>query len=108
MITKILTDNEMNIEQNDETTKINLFIGVFPCGIVCADKSRRVGGDYVRCACIDYETLTLEIEKDCSAKLREIIQKQAEKFKSKQGQKYPLSTSGQCTTLGYGNSGVCH
>lgn len=79
-----------------------LFVGVYPAGIVYADRKREKHGDYARCAFLDYATLTLEVEKDCPAKLREEITLDAAKIQARRGQEFQVSTCGQTVLLGGG------
>src|SRR5947209_19655859 len=50
-----------------------IFVGLFPTGIVYADRKVERHGDYKRLGFLPYSTLALEIEKDCPPALaREI------------------------------------
>lgn len=78
-----------------------LFTGVFPTGIIYADRAREVAGDYKRLAFLGFSTLELEIEKDCPAGFRALICADAAELQAKKGQPYPISESGQYVTLGH-------
>jgi len=77
-----------------------LFIGVYPCGLVYADKSKISGGDYKRVAFLHYDTLKLDMEKDCPAHLRLRIKADAKKMRDRAGTYFQISSSGQTVLLG--------
>lgn len=79
-----------------------IFSGVYPCGIVYADRKREVAGDYKRLGFLDFATLTLKIERDCTRHLAEEIRKDARAIQNQRGQQYEISSSGQTITLGHG------
>ena len=85
---------------NDRLNRDRLFSGVYPCGIVYADRYREKGGDYARLAFLAYDTLQLSIEDDCPAELRALIKTDAAAIQAKSGQSYQVSTSGQTVMLG--------
>lgn len=71
------------------TLQERLFAGVYPCGIVYADKGREVNGDYKRIAFLPYRTLKLEIS-DKSSILLPLIIADAEAMQKRKGEKYPI------------------
>ena len=77
-----------------------LFAGRYPCGIVYADRSHEVGGDYKRLAFLPYRTLVLEVEADCPEDLRHHIVLDAERYQAMLGEPLQISTCGQTVTLG--------
>ena len=77
-----------------------LFIGVYPCGLVYADRSREEGGDYARLAFLDYATLALDIKDNCPADLRKEVTEHAAGMQGRQGEPYQISSAGQTVTLG--------
>lgn len=77
-----------------------IFCGVYPCGLVYADRSREKHGDYVRLAFLPYHTLELELERDCPAELRADIEASAAAMQAKRGQPFAISTTGQYVRLG--------
>lgn len=77
-----------------------LFSGVYPCGIVYADRQREKGGDYARCAFLPFSSLVLQIERDCPAALREQIVKDAAAIQARKGERFNISSSGQSVVLG--------
>lgn len=79
-----------------------LFIGIYPMGIVYADREVEVLGDYKRLAFLSYRTLDLELKPDCPAELRGHIENHAEAIQARRGQQYEVSTSGQTVLLGGG------
>lgn len=77
-----------------------LFIGVYPCGLVYADRSRERHGDYVRLAFLPYASLVLQIAPDCPTSLRAEIEADARAMQAKRGERYEVSASGQTVILG--------
>lgn len=77
-----------------------LFIGNFPAGIVYADRSREVAGDYAKCAFLPYDSLELEVDRACPPELRELIERHAASMQEQRGEDYQVSTSGQTVRLG--------
>ena len=75
-------------------------MGVYPGGIVYADKSREQDGDYARCAFLSFSTLELQWEKDCPSDLRAEIERDAARIQSMRGQPYPIDASGHTVILG--------
>ena len=55
-------------------TAADLFIGHYPTGFVYANKRKEVSGDYKRVAYLNYDTLVLELEKDCPADLKALVE----------------------------------
>ncbi|BDT74120.1 hypothetical protein os4_36730 (plasmid) [Comamonadaceae bacterium OS-4] len=78
-----------------------LFIGKFPSGIVYADRSHEVKGDYQQLAFLDYATLTLKVQNRCPDDLRTEIIKDAADLQAREGEKYPISSSNQMIKLGH-------
>lgn len=77
-----------------------IFSGVFPTGIVWADRYHEKNGDYKRLAYLNYKTLVLDIEKDCPAELIERIKLDAKELQDKKGENFQVSSSGQTIVLG--------
>lgn len=77
-----------------------IFVGVYPAGIVYADRSREVKGDYSRLAFLPYDTLKLEIEDSCPGELEEEIKRDARTIQCQVGQHYRTSTTGNEVLLG--------
>jgi hypothetical protein len=80
-----------------------IFAGVYPAGIVYADRHREEHGDYARLAFLSYATLELEVEKSCPAQLRAEITEDAARIQARRGQQYQVSASGQTVLLGSAN-----
>lgn len=80
--------------------KNRLFQGVFPTGIVYADRARERHGDYVKVAFLSYRTLQLEIEKDCPEELRSLVLESAAAIQARRGEEFQISTVGQTVVLG--------
>jgi hypothetical protein len=77
-----------------------VFIGVYPCGLVYADRCHLLAGDYKRLAFLPYKELTLDLEKDCPPELIPHIQAHAATIIAQRGQEFQISTSGQTIILG--------
>jgi hypothetical protein len=71
----------------------SLFIGVFTTGLVYADKSKIINGDYKTIAYLPYGTLELHIRDEKSSLLPAIL-KDVEEMKAKKGEKFRISTFG--------------
>ena len=78
-----------------------IFSGVYPTGIVWADRYKEEHGDYKKLAYLNFGTLKLEIQKDCPEELLKIIKTEAKEIQDKKGEQYQISTSGQKITLGF-------
>ena len=77
-----------------------LFSGIYPCGIVYADRKVEVAGDYKRLGFLSYATLQLDLEADCPADLREPIIRDAAAIQAREGQRFRVSSSDQFVMLG--------
>lgn len=71
-----------------------LFVGVYPAGIVYADKSVEKAGDYKRVAFLPYKTLVLEVD-DRKSPLLKLAQSHAAGIAARRGELFVLSTSGE-------------
>ena len=78
----------------------DLFIGVYPTGIVYADRGRQQHGDYRRVAFLPYDSLALAIVPDCPDGFRPVIERHANALQRRRGQDYPVSATGQTVRLG--------
>ena len=78
-----------------------LFSGVFPEGILYADRLVDDGGDYKRLGFLPFANLVLQLESDCPPDLAERIRTDAGRIQALKGEQYQISTSGQTITLGY-------
>jgi len=77
----------------------NLFIGMFPTGIVYADKRKCKGGDYKRIAHLSFTTLDITVY-DEGNDLMPLVMEDVEGYLEKRGQEIEISSSGQTVTLG--------
>lgn len=88
-----------------------LFVGVYPGGMVYADRAREQHGDYARVAFLPWHSLTLQVEPGADAALVALARASAAKLQAKRGELYPLSatadrdangnlTGSQCVRLG--------
>lgn len=78
-----------------------IFSGIYPGGIVYADRQREKGGDYARLAFLPFDTLELEFAVDCPQELADQISLDAERIQVRIGQDFRISTSGQTVVLGW-------
>jgi hypothetical protein len=76
-----------------------LFIGIFPAGIVYADRTTEKQGDYKRLAFLDYATLTRFLEDDCPPDLRSRIIADAATLQLRRGRSFTIASSGQTVRL---------
>jgi len=82
-----------------------LFVGVFPCGLSYADRTREESGDYARLAFLSYRTLRLETYpafRTAPKCVRDAITASARDMESRRGQHYEVSSAGQTVLLGEG------
>ena len=86
--------NQMNNER--------IFSGIYPCGIVYADRTVEEAGDYKRLAFLPYSSLELEIKADCPPELAELIRANAATIQARRGQEFQVSACNQTVTLGGG------
>lgn len=77
-----------------------LFIGVYPEGIVYADRATDVHGDYRRLAFLPYGKLALDVTPDCPAELRAMIEADAATVIARRGERFEISACGQYVILG--------
>jgi hypothetical protein len=77
-----------------------LFAGIYPGGVVYADKLREKGGDYARLAFLSFSSLDLQVEPDCPKELRDEIVKDAAVIQARRGERFNISTCGQQVVLG--------
>ena len=79
-----------------------LFAGVYPCGIVYADRSRQRHGDYLRIAFLPFRTLRLEWDPGVKIPLdlHAAITRDAAALEAKRGELYPVSACDQFVRLG--------
>lgn len=80
------------------STRDRIFIGVYPCGLVYADRQRERNGDYARLAFLPYATLQLELESDCPPACARWIRTHAARLKP--GDELIVSSAGQTVILG--------
>lgn len=80
---------------------VNMFCGIYPCGLVFADKSLMEAGDYKDLAFINYRTLKITWRaKKMSHEFRRYIISEAKNLRSMRGQQYQISSCGQYIILG--------
>jgi hypothetical protein len=69
-----------------------IFCGVFPTGIVYADREREdADRDYAQLAFLPFDTLALKIAADCPPDLRAEIGRDAARIQARMGQPYQTS-----------------
>jgi len=76
-----------------------LFVGVFPEGIVYADRAKEEHGDYKKIAFLPFRTLRLDVYAPKSP-LLPLIRQDAARMQARRGQQFEVSASGQTVTLG--------
>ena len=79
----------------------DLFIGVYPGGLVYADRSREEHGDYQRVAFLPYDSLELEVSA-ARSRLLPAVREHAATVQAKRGELYSISACGQSVRLGGG------
>ncbi len=77
-----------------------LFIGIFPGGIVYADRHHEQYGDYKHVAFFPYDTLCLDVKKDCPHELLAEVKAHAATLQLRRGELFCISTCGQAVRLG--------
>lgn len=80
----------------------NIFVGIFPGGLLYADRQQEVERDYKRIAFLCYETLELTIEEDCPDHLAEDVREHAARLQAQRGLPFRISGCGKTVTLGAG------
>lgn len=90
--------NSQNLETPPPSER--LFIGVYPTGIVYADRGNQIGGDYKRTAFLPYNTLTLQLDSACPPELIETIKTHSQTIINKRGEQFAISACNQNVTLG--------
>jgi hypothetical protein len=73
------------------TPKDCIFIGLYPTGIVYANRTREENGDYKKLGYMNYKTLVLELRPNCPADLAELIKADAATVQAKRGQSYEIA-----------------
>lgn len=72
-----------------------LFIGVYPGGIVYADKNSYSQGDYKQIAFLPYDTLVPKYRKvRIPPALRRRVEEHIRSMQARRGERYPLDSSG--------------
>lgn len=77
-----------------------LFIGVFPAGLVYADRHNEEHGDYKRVAFLPYRSLVLEPAKGANRQLLKQAAKHAAIITARRGERFQVSSTGQYVVLG--------
>jgi hypothetical protein len=77
-----------------------LFIGVYPAGLVYADRHREEHGDYRRVAFLPYKSLVLEPAKGANRELLGQAIDHAQTIIARRGERFQVSSCGQCVVLG--------
>ena len=85
-----------------------LFIGIYPSGIVYADRRKERGGDYTRVAFLPYDNLVLAVEKGADPALVAEARAHADTLIAQRGEAFAIDASGHHVILGkdlYGPKG---
>lgn len=77
-----------------------IFIGCYPEGIVYADRTAEIDGDYARLAFLSYSTLELEFSPACPLQLKQEIRDSAARIQAQRDQPFRISSCGQTVVLG--------
>jgi hypothetical protein len=78
-----------------------LFMGLYPTGLVFADKAVEIAGDYKRLGYINYERLVLEqVAPGCPPELLALMQAEEARMQAKRGERFETSACGQYVFLG--------
>ncbi len=77
-----------------------IFIGIYPEGIVYADRTVEVDGDYARLAFLPYSNLDLEFSRTCPTERKPESRDSAARIQAKRGQPFRISECGQPVMLG--------
>jgi len=93
-----LHDSHSDLRETSMSDQI--FSGIYPCGIVYADRHREKGGDYARLAFLPYDSLELKVEADCPPELRKQIESDAATIQARRGELFQISSAGQTVMLG--------
>ena len=77
----------------DEPSEQRLFIGIYPCTIVFADRFHEDErtNDYKRLASLPYRELVVQFEPDCPADLRAEIEDHAAGIIARRGQRFQIA-----------------
>ena len=80
-------------------SKQRIFIGIYPTGILYADRQREVQGDYARLAFLPW-SLVPEFARDCPPELRPEIEAHMATVQARRGEDFEVSGCGQTVLLG--------
>ena len=83
------------------TLSDEIFVGIFPTGLVYADTSYEVDGDYAKLAFLSFGTLVLDVEQRATKEQARQIRNHAARLRARPGEEYRISQSGQTIVLGY-------
>jgi len=73
---------------------------VRPCGIEFSDRHNEEHGDYKPLAFLPFDTLVLDVRKDCPVDLVAEIKSTAAIYQARSGEQFQISTCGQTVLLG--------
>jgi hypothetical protein len=77
-----------------------LFIGLFRAGVSYANRNVEENGDYKRLAFLPYDTLALEVQKDCPLELRHRIFEDPKTILARLASRFVSPPVGQTVMLG--------
>lgn len=84
---------------SEAALRSRLFAGIYPCGIVYADRSNEEAGDYKRVAFLVFRTLELEVS-DPRSPLLPMVRTDAAEIQARRGELFEVSGAGQTVRLG--------
>jgi len=79
--------------------ELDLFMGVYPCGIVYADRGREAHGDYLKVAFLPYDTLQLKFYENVSDAMKALIESDAASMQARKGEIFATDTCRSHTVL---------
>jgi hypothetical protein len=85
---------------NTEPEPDRLFIGLYPEGIVYADRKIEEHGDYRQVAFLPYSTLVFQPHKVADKDLLDQAKRHAATIQAKRGERFQISSCGQYVILG--------
>ncbi len=86
--------NRSRLAATRDREEPRIFVCIYPCGIVFADRFRKRHGEHVQLAFLPYTTLVLEFEKACDSALRLEIEASVRAMNLKAGDRFRIA--GNC------------
>jgi len=80
--------------------KARIFVGVYPEGLMFADKLVELHGDYRHLGFLSYRTLKLTVYKECPGYLIPVVVEMAQPYIDKRGERFETDGAGHSVILG--------